>query len=347
MDYGTKFSYASDKSSQLYSLLGGNNLSTSDTDSKLDEYVYELYAGFTKEFSEKLSLKAYLTGEYYKHQKKDYWSVYPELELSYVINPSHILQYAISSDKEYPGYWEMINSVSHMSGYTEIHGNPGLKPFRSYEMQLNYILKNKYIFTLSGGYQNDYFAQLPYQSAEHLALIYKTTNFDYKSRISFNAVVPFCIGSMVDSRLTLVGFYDKEKSSNFHGLSFKNDIFSFFAILNNTFNISSKPNIKAELSGMYTPKNIQGPATLYKMYKVDAGIKWISNDNKTEIRLKVNDIFNRWSEPGLIETKFDNQNLRMHMIPDSRYVSVSFTYKFGGYKDKKRREVDTSRFGIK
>lgn len=345
LDYGTKFSYASDKSSQLYSSLTGNDLSNSDTESKLDEYTYELYAGFTKEFSDKLSMRAYLTGEYYKHNDNDYWSIYPQLDLTYVINPNHILQYSISSDKDYPNYWAMINSVSHLNGYSEIHGNPDLRPSRSYEMQFSYTLKNKYIFTLYGTYQDNSFAQLPYQSTERLALIYKFSNFDYNSRIGFNAIIPLRLESVLDSRLTLIGFYDKVKSSNFHDLSFKNDLFSFFAILNNTFNISSKPNIKAELSGMYTPRNIQGPATLYKMYKVDAGVKWISNDNKAEIRLKVNDIFNRWSEPRLMETKFANQNLSMRMMPDSRYVSLSFTYKFGGYKDKKHKEVDTSRFG--
>ncbi|WP_101690359.1 outer membrane beta-barrel family protein [Dysgonomonas massiliensis] len=347
LDYGTKFSYASDKSSQLYSSLIGNDLSNSDTESKLDEYTYELYAGFTKDFSDKLSMRVYLIGEYYKHNNNDYWSIYPQLDLTYVINPNHILQYSISSDKDYPSYWAMINSVSHLNGYSEIHGNPDLRPSRSYEMQFNYTLKSKYIFTLYATYQDNFFAQLPYQSTERLALIYKFSNFDYNSRIGLNAIIPLRLGSVLDSRLTLIGFYDNVKSSNFHDLSFKNDLFSFFVILNNTFNISSKPNIKAELSGMYTPKNIQGSATLYKMYKVDAGIKWISNNNKAEIRLKVNDIFNHWSEPRLMETKFANQNLSMRMIPDSRYVSLSFTYKFGGYKDKEHKEVDTSRFGAK
>ena len=30
---------------------------------------------------------------------------------------------------------------------------------------------------------------------------------------------------------------------------------------------------------------------------------------------------------------------------DNRYVSLSFTYKFGGFKPKEHKEVDTSRFG--
>lgn len=346
-DYGTKFTYASDKSSQTHSSLTDKNPSFSNTDSKLYEYTSELYTGFSKEFSNKLSVNAYLTGEYYKHKNKDYWSIYPEFGLTYIINPSNILQYSLSSDKTYPSYWAMINSISYLNGYSEIHGNPELRPSRSYEMQFNYTLKNKYIFTLYGTYQDNSFAQLPYQATDRLALIYKFTNFDYNSRIGFNAIIPIRLGSILDSRFTLIGFYDKVKSSNFHDLSFRNEVLSYFAILNNTLNISNQPNIKMELSGMYTPKNIQGPAILHKMYKIDAGIKWTSNNNKAEVRLKVNDIFNCWLEPRLMNARFSNQNWAMNMIPDSRHVSLSFIYKFGGYKDKKCKEVDTSRFGTK
>ena len=35
----------------------------------------------------------------------------------------------------------------------------------------------------------------------------------------------------------------------------------------------------------------------------------------------------------------------MNQHADSRYFSMSFTYKFGGFKSKERKEVDTSRFG--
>lgn len=347
LEYGTRFSYASDKSSQTYTPLSDENFDTTDTNTDIDEYTASLYAGFTKELTEKLTLKAHLTTEYYKHHQRGYWSFFPDLELTYVPSASHIIQYALASNKVYPSYWEMIDAVGHINGYSEIHGNPNLKAYREYEMQLNYIVKNKYIFSLSGSYQDDYFAQLPYQSSQRLAIIYQTTNFDYNSKIQLNAILPFRIGRVMDSKLTWIGFYHKVKSSNFHDLSFNNDLFSYVVILNNTFNLSSKPNIKAELSAIYTPKNIQGPSTLHQMYKVDAGLKWTSNNAKAEIRFVVNDIFNRWSEPRRMITQFANQDIEMQMLPDSRHMSISFSYKFGGYKEKKNKEVDTSRFGSK
>lgn len=56
----------------------------------------------------------------------------------------------------------------------------------------------------------------------------------------------FKAGSVLDSRLTLNGYYDKMKSRHYHDISFDKDNFAFYANMDNTFHISSEPNLKAE-----------------------------------------------------------------------------------------------------
>jgi len=343
LNYGTKLSIASDKSSQIYHSPDGHDWSDSNSESKLNEYVYDLYAGFSKSFSENLSVSASLTGEYYKHKEIDYHSLFPMAEITYTHSPGHIFQLSVSSDKAYPSYWEMQNTTSYLSGYAEIQGNTDLKPSKIYSSQLNYILKNKYIFTLYANYMDDNFNQLPYQSPQRLVLIYKTQNFDYSSRFGLNLVAPFKVGTVVNSRLTLNGYYHKTKSKNYHDISFDKDNFAFYANINNTFNISSKPNIKAELSGSYITRNIQGPMIISSMYSVNTGIKWTFAKDKAELSFKANDMFNSWT-PKDLYLNYKTQNLKMRMISDSRSISISFTYKFGGFKEKKYKEVDSSRF---
>lgn len=344
LTYGGKFSFASDKSSQIYHSLDNQDWSGSNSNSNLNEYVYDLYAGFSKSFSDNLSISASLTGEYYKHKEIDYRSLFPMMEISYKLNPQNIFQLSVSSDKIYPSYWEMQNSVSYLNGYIEIQGNTDLKPSQDYSFQLNYILKSKYIFTLYANYIDNNFSQLPYQSPERLVLILKTLNFDYSSKFGLNVMIPFKVGTVLDSKLSLNGYYDKAKSEHFHDISFYKDNLALYANIDNTFNISSKPNIKAELSASYITRNIQGPMTISSMYRIDAGIKWTSDNNKAELSLKVNDMFNSWS-PKELNLHYKTQNLIMHMIPDSRRISLSFTYKFGGFKEKPHKKVDDSRFG--
>lgn len=344
LNYGTKFSFASDKSSQIYHSSVSHNWSDYDSNSQLNEYTYDLYAGFSKRFANNLSLNASLTGEYYKHKKIDYRSLFPMMEITYTANPVSVFQLSVSSDKVYPSYWEMQNTTSYLNGYTEIQGNTDLRPAKNYSFQLNYIWKSKYIFTLFANYTDDFFCQIPYQSSDRLMLIYKTLNFDYSAKLGFNMMIPFRISRIFESRFILNGYYDKMKSDHYHDLSFTKNNLAIYTNLDNTFAISSKPNIKAELSGSYISRNIQGPMTINAMYRIDTGIKWTFNRNKAELSLKVNDIFNSWA-PKELNLQYQTQNLRMKEVVDSRRISLSFTYRFGDFKPKAHKEVDQSRFG--
>lgn len=344
LNYGTKFSFASDKSSQIYHSSVSHNWSDYDSDSQLNEYTYDLYAGFSKRFANNLSLNASLTGEYYKHKKIDYRSLFPMMEITYTANPVSVFQLSVSSDKVYPSYWEMQNTTSYLNGYTEIQGNTDLRPAKNYSFQLNYIWKSKYIFTLLANYTDDFFCQIPYQSSDRLMLIYKTLNFNYSAKLGFNMMIPFRISRIFESRFILNGYYDKMKSDHYYDLSFTKNNLAIYTNLDNTFTISSKPNIKAELSGSYISRNIQGPMTINAMYRIDTGIKWTFNRNKAELSLKVNDIFNSWA-PKELNLQYQTQNLRMKEVVDSRRISLSFTYRFGDFKPKAHKEVDQSRFG--
>lgn len=344
LNYGTKFSFASDKSSQIYHSSVSHNWSDYDSDSQLNEYTYDLYAGFSKRFANNLSLNASLTGEYYKNKKIDYRSLFPMMEITYTANPVSVFQLSVSSDKVYPSYWEMQNTTSYLNGYTEIQGNTDLRPAKNYSFQLNYIWKSKYIFTLFANYTDDFFCQIPYQSSDRLMLIYKTLNFNYSAKLGFNMMIPFRISRIFESRFILNGYYDKMKSDHYYDLSFTKNNLAIYTNLDNTFTISSKPNIKAELSGSYISRNIQGPMTINAMYRIDTGIKWTFNRNKAELSLKVNDIFNSWA-PKELNLQYQTQNLRMKEVVDSRRISLSFTYRFGDFKPKAHKEVDQSRFG--
>lgn len=344
LNYGTKFSFASDKSSQIYHSSVSHNWSDYDSDSQLNEYTYDLYAGFSKRFANNLSLNASLTGEYYKHKKIDYRSLFPMMEITYTANPVSVFQLSVSSDKVYQSYWEMQNTTSYLNGYTEIQGNTDLRPAKNYSFQLNYIWKSKYIFTLFANYTDDFFCQIPYQSSDRLMLIYKTLNFNYSAKLGFNMMIPFRISRIFESRFILNGYYDKMKSDHYYDLSFTKNNLAIYTNLDNTFTISSKPNIKAELSGSYISRNIQGPMTINAMYRIDTGIKWTFNRNKAELSLKVNDIFNSWA-PKELNLQYQTQNLRMKEVVDSRRISLSFTYRFGDFKPKAHKEVDQSRFG--
>lgn len=86
--------------------------------------------------------------------------------------------------------------------YSEIHGNPYLKPEINYQLQLTYILKSKYIFNVWYSHTKDNATQTLYQSPDRLVEIYKYFNFDFEQQAGIQAVC-----SIYDRSLAKFTFY--------------------------------------------------------------------------------------------------------------------------------------------
>lgn len=344
LEYGTSLAYARDHNTQFYHTVEGRQMSALDTDNRYDEYTYTLYAGCGKSFGERLSFHISVTGEYDKMTHYHGWSVYPAAELTYVASPVHLFQLAFTSDKAYPAYWDLSESTGYLSGYEEIQGNPLLKPSADYSVSMNYIFRNKYIFNLSYDYEPDLFRQLAYQSPERLALIYKTLNWDYQQSISATAIIPLRIGNRLDSRLTLQAEHRRAKCDPFFDISFDHSKWIGLGMLENTLTLSTRPALRMQLTGLYLSPSIQGSYTLSKVWAVHAGLRWDFAGGKASLQLKANDIFN--SMEGNIDVTLRNQgqNMDIHSNNYSRSLLLSFAYRWGGYKAKPVKQVDTSRF---
>lgn len=343
LNYGIDFTFANEKSSQLYQSPEGDELSALNSDTELDERTCNFYAGVEKAFGERLSLSLSVAGEYYRLAGYHQWAVYPAMQLSYVPAGSHIFQLSFSSDKAYPGYWSMQDATSFLNGYAKVVGNPNLHPSTDYTADLTYILKSKYIFSLYYTHVKDLFAQLAYQSPDELTMIYQTVNYDYEQNFGLSVIVPFTVGNVWNARLTLDGSCFRDVCKGYQGIGFDNRVWRGIAMLNNTFQLSSRPAISLEVNGLYVSPSIQGNYDLSAVWKLDAGLKWTSADQKAELRLTGNDLFNSTSPDARVNDRGQRFEIRQH--PDSRYLSLSFTYKFGGFKSKEHKDVDTSRFG--
>lgn len=343
LNYGINFSFSNDKSSQFYHAQEGGDMSSLNSETKLDERTYNFYAGLEKAFGERLSLSLSAAGEYYRLAGYDRWAIYPSLQLNYMLSASHIFQFSFSSDKAYPSYWSMQDATSYLNSYAKVVGNPALHPSTDYTADLTYILKSKYIFSLYYTHVKDLFAQLAYQSSNELAMIYQTVNYDYEQNFGLSVILPFTVGNFWNSRLTLDGSYFRDVCRDYHAIGFDNRVWRGIVMLNNTFRLSSKPVISLELNGLYVSPSVQGNYDLSSVWKVDAGLKWTFADQKAELRLTGNDLFNSATPNACVNDR--GQRFEINQHADSRFLSLSFTYKFGGYKAKEHKDVDTSRFG--
>lgn len=346
LNYGAVYTTSVDHSYQRYTHTesekqNGQTSLPADMVSRRKEQTLNLYAGFSKSFGDKLSMDASLAAEHYKTSVWDRWDWYPTLNLTYLPANGHVLQLELSSDKDYPNYWAVQDAVSYLSSYSEIQGNPLLHPSRSYQLQLTYVLRGKYIFTSWFSHTGDYSTQTLYQSPDRLVEIYKYQNFDYQRQAGIQTSIPFGIDRLLNSRLTLIGVWHHEKDNDFWTLPFDRRICYGIAVLNNTFTLSTRPDLKLTVAGMVRSKAIQGIYDLPSSGYVNLGLRYAFANGKAILNLYGNDLF----ETGQISPRirFGTQWVT-NRYSCFRELGLSFTYKFGGYKEKKREKVDTSRF---
>ena len=357
LNYGVHGGYASSKnySEYLYEQGAGYEMDEEALeDNTQKEYIVDIFAEVSKSFGERFSATVGLKGEYFKsdyassRENMNLWNegaLFPTVSLSYTFSPRHILQFDISSDKTYPGYWQVSPQVTPLNSYSEVAGNPLLKPYRTYEGQMVYIFRQKYMLVAFCEYTPDYFAQLPYQSDTELKTVFRFENMDYSLEAGLAVIIPFNVGRFWNSRITLRGWRMQEKNDNFHGISYNREAYLGLAHMSNTFNLCDKPNLKMTIDGQYvTPGAIQGIYDLGSMYEISAGLKWTFLNDRASLTLKGDDIFAS-SIPRTIKINQGNQWSRMRKLNDERCLKLSFVWKFGGYKEREQDSIDTSRFG--
>ena len=342
LSYGVKGQFTSNKSYQTTIDKDGSVLPDGTSSVDLNERIWNLYAGFSKQINKALSLEASVAAEQYHSPIWDKWRVYPTLNALWNVNDNHLLNLSFSSNSEFPSYWSTMSNVFYSSTYSEIHGNPDLKPFSYYNVNLMWQIKRRYTLMAFASLKPDYFVQLPYQTTERMAVIMKETNFDYSNSYGLQASVIFNAGKWLNGNVFAVGTYKHDKSSNFFDLPFNRKKFS--VILGGTASVKlcNTQDLRLILNPFYQTKAIQGVYDISPIFRMNAKLQWSSHDGKWGLRLNGSNIFNNLYDTRSVQ---GNQDYRMKI--NYNWASVTFVviYKFGGYKEKNVKAVDTSRMG--
>lgn len=344
LNYGINYTTATDNSFQYYYDTENGDLlpDNSNVKSLLREQTLNIYAGFSKSFGDKVSLDFSLAGEQYHTSLWDEWTLYPALNLNYAPSAGNSWQLSFTSDKSYPDYWSIQNSVSYSGGgYSEIRGNPFLKPDVEYQANLTYILKSKYMLSAFFSHTKNKMMQTPYQSPDRLVEIFSFQNFNFSQQAGIMAVIPFKVKNWLNSRFTAIGFHYRQKDSDFWDIPFDRKLYTFVLTMSNTFTLSAKPDLKLVVSGFYQNRAIQSIYDLPRSGNIDAALRYTFARERAVLTLRCDDIF----ETGGIspQIRLGKQYATDH-FSKFREFGISFSYKFGGYKEKDHAAVDTSRF---
>ena len=342
LSYGVKGQFSSDKSYQNTIDKDGNILPDATSSVYINERIWNIYAGFSKQINKDISLEASVAAEQYHSPTWDKWRIYPTLNALWSINDNHLLNLSFSSNSVFPSYWSTMSNVFYSSTYTEIHGNPDLKPYSYYNVNLMWQIKRRYTLMAFASLKPDYSVQLPYQTADRMAVIMKETNFDYVNNFGLQASAIFSAGKWLNGNVFAVGTYKHDKSSHFFDLPFDRKNLSVRFGGTASVKLCKTQDLRLILNPFFQTKAIQGVYDISPIFQMNAKLQWSSNDGKWGLRLNGNNIFNGEYDTRSVQ---GNQDYRMKLNYNRASVTFAVVYKFGGYKEKKVKAVDTSRMG--
>ncbi len=342
LSYGVKGQFTSNKSYQTTIDKDGRVLPDGTSSVDLNERIWNIYAGFSKQINKAVSVEASVAAEQYHSPIWDKWRVYPTLNALWNVNDNHLLNLSFSSNSEFPSYWSTMSNVFYSSTYTEIHGNPDLKPFSYYNVNLMWQIKRRYTLMAFASLMPDYFVQLPYQTTDRMAVIMKETNFDYSNSFGLQASAIFSAGKWLNGNVFVVGTYKHDKSSHFFDLPFNRKKLSVRLGGTASVKLCSTQDLRLILNPFIQSKAIQGVYDISPIFRMNAKLQWSSHDGRWGLRLNGNNIFNNRFDTRSVQ---GNQDYRMKINYSWASVTFAVIYKFGGYKEKNIKKVDTSRMG--
>ncbi len=341
--YGAKAQFTRNDSYQKTLTMTGQELPEGTSHVDIDEQIINGYVGFSKQWSEKLSMDASITLENFHSPQWNEWYVYPTLNILWNATEKHLFNLSFTSDSEYPSYWSTMNSIHYSSTYSEIWGNPYLKPARSYNTSLMWQWLKRYTFTAFATLEPNTFMQLPYQPSDRMAVIMKEINFDYRNIFGLQAGAQYKAGKWLNGNVSLTALYTKDKCDDFFDIPFDRSKFSCIASATVAVLFSQRSGLRLIVNPFFQSNAIQGVYDIKNIFALNSSLRWASKDTKWNLTLAGNNLTNRRFRS---TSTWRGQHFGMEVCQDWISAALTATYRFGNYKEKKTKPVNTSRMGF-
>ena len=340
LSYGLEWQTTNNKSYQTTLNDAGIVIPEATSEVNIDEQRFNGYIGFSKQFGKGLCLETTLAIENYHTPQWNDWRVFPTLNAAWQVNSYHTLNLSFNSNATYPSYWSTLSHIFYSSAYSEIWGNPLLRPSKNFDTSLSWLIKGRYTLVAFAHICNDYAIQLPYQLSNRMAVVMQDVNFNHRNIFGLQAMARFSAGSWLNGNAYVTGMFISDKNNHFFDLPFNRQRFSMRAGGNVSALLSKKTNVHFSVSPTFQSRAIQGVYDINGMFSLNASMRWASANGKWNAVLSGCNLTNRRM---VTHSGYGNQDFGLRVVQDWTTLALSVIYKFRNYKAKTKKEVDTSR----
>ena len=254
---------------------------------------------------------------------RSYFDLFPSLEVTQPVDKDNTLIFNYNRRITRPNYQDLNPFVSYIDQYSYSTGNSFLKPEYYTTYQFTDVFKDKYKLDLSVVVVNDFFSRV-YQQND-ITKVFTTTTSNIATRYEYNAefTLPIDITKWWNADIYLMNSF--QRYDYFAGNVGNATTTDFEWRVLQSFTLSK--TIKAELYTDWESPTYFGINHYAAEFQSRAGISKSILNNNGSIKLAVSDIFN--SEYYRYNSQYTNLNLTGYEKLGSRFVTATFTYKFG------------------
>ncbi|SDT69012.1 Outer membrane receptor proteins, mostly Fe transport [Mucilaginibacter mallensis] len=257
---------------------------------------------------------------------RQYFKLFPTLFAVYKIDKDNALQFTYSYRVDRPSYGYLNPARHYATPYNYLQGNPDLQPSFTQDIELGYTFKKDYAITAYYTATHDKYSNVTVQDNVNGLFHYTFQNLGLGVNTGLRLSAPFNPTSWWEISTSIEVYYQREASNYLQG-RYDYHKFAYDGTTTQSFTISKKLGLKAEITGRYDSPVIDGIFKVSQNSEVDAGIKATVLHGQGSIKLAAGDIF--YGESFHSSVNYLNQNNGFYQTNDTRTGTLSFSYRFG------------------
>ncbi|SHF13590.1 outer membrane beta-barrel family protein [Pedobacter caeni] len=313
---------------------------------RYNEYILAFYSTLAKSFKQweiKLGLRTEQTNYHGKSAStgqtigRNQWDLFPSVHLNKKIGENHSFTLSYNRRIERPGFRQLNPFVIYTNPYTLQEGNPNLLSFYSNNIQLEYLLKNKYSLTI--GYQNTNNAITTNVTNKGNVIISKDENISDNDNVFMSVYIPIRITNWWEFNTNTTLRYrtiDIRGTSPLQRSKFTQNIWA-----TNKFNLPGKYFI--EVSGIYNSSSFYDIYDQFSIKKIDITIKKSFFKDRLSSSIELQDPFHLYKPQYEINTPEFSRNVLRSRLDWARNFGIHFTYNFSsGKKQSSKENIDAA-----
>lgn len=307
------------------------------------DFMENVYAGYFTyrnkkgDFGYQLGMRAEYTetlGETVRNQESypnDYFNLFPSMFLSYTLGTENELTANYTRRISRPRMWDLAPIYRVRDQYNLSIGNPALQPEYTDSYEFGYMKGwERYLLnaTVYHRYSTNVETRITRITDDNVA-IQSRENADTRSATGFELVNQVQVTNNFDATLTGNFFYSKVNGENIEG-GFSNENFSWTLSFLGNWLIPKWFNV--QFQGNYRGPIVLPQGQIEPQWTLNVGMRKDVLKGNGTISINVSDVFN--TRNFRITTKDPRFTQFRKFQRETRIGTLSFTYRFGGFKEK-------------